>query len=220
MFGNYRELPPGFIVRPIRNSDIFDVIKFHLIESFLRNNELHTQNERIKSLKRLPVILGLTFIGIWSITSDFYFALYTTVSIIIIVILVVLGTTYFVWKKNVNSGESLVIFHQQKICAVIAASNYNNYSYIDSLFVSSLYRRRGLGTYLINRIKPNLDYPIYLLCFAEPYLVEFYINLGFLSIEDNELPRRIREYLDNFNQVKSDEAATFIPMVLEENLEA
>lgn len=217
MFGNYRELPPGYIVRRIRNSDIFDVIKFHLIESFLRNNELHTQNERIKSLKRLPVILGLTFIGIWSITSDFYFALYTTVSIIIIVILVVLGTTYFVWKKNVNSGESLVIFHQQKICAVIAASNYNNYSYIDSLFVSSLYRRRGLGTYLFYRTSQNLNYPIYLLCLPEPYLVEFYSNLGFVAIEDNELPRKIREYLRDLNQVNPDVASQFIPMVLENN---
>ncbi|MDY6900131.1 MAG: GNAT family N-acetyltransferase [Cyanobacteriota bacterium] len=217
MFGNYQELSPGFIIRRIRNSDIFDVIKFYFIEWFLRDNELHTRDKTIKEIKKIPVIFGLQFIGIWSITGDLYFAFDTTLFLLIFIILIVLGTIYYVWNKNVNSGKCLVIFHQNKICAVIAASSYNHYSYIDSLFISSLYRRRGLGTYLINRTKQNLDYPIYLLCFPEPYLVEFYSNLGFISIEDNELPRRIREYLDNFNQVKSDEAAPFIPMILEEN---
>ena len=218
MFGNYQELPPCFIIRRIRHSDIFDVMKFYFIESFLRNDELHTRDKTIKEIKKIPVILALQFIGIWIITGDFYFAFYSTVSLVILLILIVLGTIYYVWDKNINSGQCLVIFHQNKICAVIIASSYNNYSYIDSLFISDLYRRRGLGTYLINRIKQNLDYPIYLLCFPEPYLVEFYSNLGFLSIEDNELPRRIREYLDNFNQVKSGEAASWIPMILQENL--
>lgn len=220
MFGNYRELPPGYIVRPIRNSDIFEIVQFYFVELLLRNNELHTQNEAIKNIKRLPVIFSLQFIGIWSMTSDFYSAFYTTLSLLIFIILIVLVAIYFEWNKNVNSGKCLVIFHQNKIRAVIAASNDNNYSYIESLLVSSPYRRRGLGTYLFYRISQSLDYPIYLLCLPEPYLVEFYSNLGFVAIEDNELPRKIREYLDNFNQVRSAEAAPLIPMILEENLEA
>ncbi|BAY81735.1 hypothetical protein NIES267_12120 [Calothrix parasitica NIES-267] len=212
MFGNNQELPPGYIVRLVRNSDIFDIIKFYFIEYVLTNNELDTRNKTIKKIKNIPLIFGLQFIAIWSITSDFYFAFYATLSLLILIILIVIGTIYYAWNKNINSGTCFIIFHQNKICGDIAASNYNNYSYIDSLFISNLYRRRGLGTYLINRIKQSLDYPIYLLCFPEPYLVEFYSNLGFISIEDNELPRRIREYLVGTHG--------FIPMVLEENLEA
>ena len=91
MFGNNQELPPGFIVRRIRHSDIFDVMKFHFIESFSENNELHTRDtiiKEIKEIKKIPVVLGLQLIGIWIITGDFYFAFYTTVSLVILLILI------------------------------------------------------------------------------------------------------------------------------------
>ena len=54
-----------------------------------------------------------------------------------------------------------------------------------------MYRRRGLGRYLINRIKQNSNYPIYIICCPESYLFEICNSLGFVVIEENELPRRI-----------------------------
>ena len=65
---------------------------------------------------------------------------------------------------------------------------------------------------MINRIRQNLNYPIYVLCFPEPDLVEFYSSNGFVAIEENELPRRI---------IKSkgvQSISPLIPMMLEENL--
>ena len=216
MFGNYQELPPDFIIRRIRHSDIFDVMKFIYDSSnSTQNNQPSIQTDYLIGS---TVAFGLLFIIFSFITGSFFNALSYLIPCTIACIIITLIIIYFKCVNIINSGECFAVYNQNKICGIIAASNYDNYAYIEELIVSNLYRRRGLGTYLINRIKQNLDYPIYLLCFPEPYLVEFYSSNGFVAIEDNELPKRIREYLDNFNQVKSNEAAPFIPMILEENL--
>jgi len=210
MFGNYQELPPGYIVRPIRNSDISDVLKFGDNEPLLEYREPWTPSLSIIFIIALFILLLLlSFISGYFIAGLFYI-----VSTIIFLILIIYAANYFFWINNINSGECLAIYHQNQIRAVIAAFNFNSGSYIKYLIVSNAYRRRGLGSCLINRIRQNLNYPIYVLCFPEPRLVEFYSSNGFVAIEENQLPRRIIKSLG----VQS--ISPLIPMILEENLEA
>lgn len=210
MFGNYRELPPGYIVRRIRNSDIFGVIKFGDNEPLLQLEESWTLSQFILIIISLSVL----FIVLSLIVGSFIAILFYTVLTIIFLILIIYAANYLFWKNNINSGECFAIYHQNHIRAVIAGFNFDSGSYIKYLLVSNAYRRRGLGRCLINRIRQNLNYPIYVVCFPEPYLVEFYSNLGFVAIEENELPRRISKSLG------MQTISPLIPMVLEENLEA
>ena len=70
----------------------------------------------------------------------------------------------------IKDKECLVICKQKKVCAVLVASNYRNYSYIKRLFVGSPYRRKGLAKYLMQKALNNLNYPIYLLSIPKLYL--------------------------------------------------
>ena len=212
MFGNNQELPPGFIVRRVRNSDISDVLKFLQNEC---STQRHESSKQIISLIMILIALVLRLIFLWLINGSFIIGfIYTLLALIIIVLATFTLTVispYFYWSHMIESGECLLIIHQYKIRAVIATLNFNNYSYIRLLFVSHSYRRRGLGTYLINRIRDNRNYPIYLCCLPDPDLVEFYSSNGFVAIEENELPRRI---------IKSkgvQSISPLIPMMLEEN---
>ena len=208
MFGNYQELPPDFIIRRIRNSDISDVIEFNDNKAFLQPEESSTPSLSILfiiAFSVLSIVLSL-------IAGSFMAGLFYAVSTIIVIILMVYAANYFYWTNNINSGECFAIYHRNQIRAVIATLNFDSGSYIKYLLVSNAYRRRGLGSYLINRIKQNLNYPIYIVCCPESYLVEFYSSNGFVAIEENELPRRI---------IKSkgvQSISPLIPMMLEENL--
>lgn len=210
MFGNYRELPPGYIVRRIRNSDISDVIKFVQNECSIQQDKSPTQ---IISLRITLIALGLILIFLLFINGSFiitfFYILLAIVIIFLIAFPILLIVPYFHWSHMIQSGGCLLIRHQNKMRAVIATSNFNNYSYIRFLLVSHSYRRRGLGTHLINRVRQNLNYPIYLFCSPEPDLVEFYSSNGFIAIQKNQLPRRIRQDIKNTSEM--------IPMMLEEN---
>ncbi|BAY81734.1 GCN5-related N-acetyltransferase [Calothrix parasitica NIES-267] len=204
MFGNNRELPPGFIVRRVRNSDISDIIKFGDNGALLESEELRTLNPFI-------LIIILLFIVLSFIVGSFIASLFYILLTITFFILIIYGANYLYWLNNINSGECFAIYHHNQICAIIAAFSFDSGSYIKCLLVKNAYRRRGLGSCLINRIRQNLNYPIYVLCFPEPDLVEFYSSNGFVAIEENELPRRI---------IKSkgvQSISPLIPMMLEEN---
>ena len=210
MFGNNRELPPGFIVRRASNSDISDILKFLQNEFSIQRNESPTQ---IVSLIITLIALGLILLYLLFINgflvTGFFHILFAVIIMFLIIFSIFSILPYFHWNHMIESGECLLIIHQNNIRAVIATSNFNNYSYIRFLLVSHSYRRRGLGTYLINTVRQNLNYPIYLFCLPEPYLVEFYSSNGFFAIEKNQIPRKIRQDLKNTSEV--------IPMILEEN---
>ena len=214
MFGNNRELPPGFIVRRVRNSDISDVIKFSDNNSILQPSEESGTPSLfvlcIIAIALFLLLIVLSFISGSFITNLFYIVL-TSVSLFLIIYR---SADYLYWKNNINSGECFAIYHQNQIRVVISGFNFDSGSYIKYFVFNNAYRRIDLGTYLINIIRQNLNYPIYILCWPEPYLVEFYSNLGFVAIEEDELPRRISKSLG----IQS--ISPIIPMMLEENLEA
>ena len=180
MFGNNQELPPRFIVRRIRNSDIIDVIEFGDNESSLEYKKSQTISQSIFTDIPLSVLL----IVLSLIVGSFITALFYTVITIIVISLMMYTVNYFYWINNINSGECLAIYHRNQIRAVIATFNFDGGSYIKYLLVSNAYRRRGLGSGLISRIKQNLSYPIYVVCCPESCLVEFYSSLGFVAIEE------------------------------------
>ena len=152
---------------------------------------------------------------LWDITGSLIFALYRILSLLLLtaipIILIGLIVIFFQLYDYIQSDECLVIYHQNKMRAFVAASDYSNYSYIRYLIVSNVYRERGLGSYLIHNVNQNLNYPIYLMSFPQSYLLDFYRNLGFVQIHRNQLPRRIRQYFNDSSQL--------IPMMLENNLE-
>lgn len=207
MFGNHQELPPDYIVRRVRNSDIFSVIKFDNNGELLESEESSTLSPFIVIIIALSVLL----IVLSLISGSFVAGLFYTLITIISLILIIYGTNYLYWLNNTNSGECFAIYHHNQIRAVIAAFNFDSGSYIKHLLVSNAYRRRGLDSCLINRIRQNLNYPIYVLCFPEPEFVEFYSSNGFVAIDENELPQRI---------IKSkglQSISPLIPMMLEDN---
>lgn len=214
MFGNNRELPPGFITRRIRNSDISDVLKF-------LQNEYSTQRDysskQVISLIIILIALALRLIYLWLINGSsiiIFFYIFLALFIPFLILCPIIWVMrYFHWSDMIQSGKCLLMRHQNEIRAVIITSKFNNYSYIGLLIVSNSYRRRGLGTYLISRVKQNLNYPIYLFCLPEPGLVEFYNSNGFVAIEENQLPRRISKTIGKTT------ISPLIPMILEENLE-
>lgn len=210
MFGNYQELPPDFIIRRIRNSDIFDVIEFGDDETLLKSRE----SETITPFILIIIALFVLLIVLSLIAGSFIAGLFYTVITTIVTILMMYAANYFYWINNVNSGKCFAIYHRNKIRTVIATFNFDSGSYIKYLLVSNTYRRRGLGRYLINRIKQNSNYPIYIICCPESYLFELCSSLGFVAIEENELPRRISK---SFGMQT---LSPLIPMMLEENLEA
>ena len=212
MFGNYQELPPDFIVRRVRNSDISDVLKFLQNEC---STQRHESSKQIISLIMILIALVLRLIYLWLINGSsiiIFFHIFLRFFIPFLILCPIIWVMrYFHWSHIIQSGKCLLIRHQNKIRAFIATSNINNYSYIGLLIVSHSYRRRGLGTYLINRAKQNLNYPIYLFCLPEPGLVEFYNSNGFIVIEENQLPRRISK------STGKQTMSPLIPMMLEEN---
>ena len=207
MFGNYQELPPDFIIRRIRNSDISDVNEFNDNEAFLQPEESSTPSLSILfiiAFSVLSIVLSL-------IAGSFIAGLFYAVLTMVVLILIIYALNYFDWANNINSGECFAIYHRNQIRAVIATLNFDSGSYIKYLLVSNAYRRRGLGSGLISRIKQNLSYPIYVVCCPESCLVEFYSSLGFVAIEENELPKRISKSFG----VQS--ISPLIPMMLEDN---
>lgn len=192
MSANHKQLPQGYAIRIPRHSDILRIICFYV-------NEI-PQGQTIKQIiVSFFLFTAISFILLFLYTNSYLIA---NISILFSIVLSFISyiPLYLYWNKAITNKDCLVIYHKNQLCAIVVATSSNNYSYIKEIFVASLYRRKGLATYLMQKALENLSYPIYLLSIPKKHLIEFYNSLGFVLIDNNKLPTKIQRDLNLFNK--------------------
>ncbi|BAY81421.1 hypothetical protein NIES267_08970 [Calothrix parasitica NIES-267] len=186
------KLPLGYTIRVAHHSDISRILCFY------------TQEIYKKRTTRLTIIYFFLLTTIPYVLLVLYTRSYLTASISILFSAVLNSISYILiysyWNKAITNRDCLIIFNKSKICAIMVATSYNNYSYIKEVFVASCYRRKGLATYLMQTALDKLNYPIYLLSISKKHLFDFYKSLGFIFADSNKLPAEIKSDLDMYNQ--------------------
>ena len=186
------KLPLGYSIRIACYSDISKIL-------YLYTQEMYKQRTT-----RLMMIYYFLLTTIPLVLLFLYTRSYLTASISIflsaILILISYILIYLYWNKAITNRDCLIIFNKSKICAIMVATSYNDYSYIKEVFVASYYRRKGLASYLMQLALEKLNYPIYLLSIPKKYLFNFYQSLGFVFADSNKLPAEIKSDLNMYNQ--------------------
>ncbi len=201
MSTNNKKLPRDYSVRVACNSDIWKIFAFYFNEFF----------QSTKGILTFTAIIALPLISTFfaAIINSFYLIFFVAaLSYIVSVTSTCFIVIYCVWTRILKSKECLVIYDRKKICAVLVAFNYSNYSYIKILFVGSRYRRKGLAKCLMQSALNHFKYPIYLLSTPKMHLFDLYTSLGFVFIKENQLPKELKKHLSRFVKL--------FPMIIEE----
>lgn len=97
--------------------------------------------------------------------------------------------------------RSWVATYDQKFVAYAETTYRSTYSVLHSLFVADAYQRRGIGTALIKHLVRHSTGPLYVLICPnfmggdDPR--QFYVQLGFQSIRESEIPHEVADHLRN-----------------------
>jgi hypothetical protein len=93
-------------------------------------------------------------------------------------------------KKGKNRLKGLFILKNKQVIAFVFFSDKNNYYFLNSLRVKINYRKKGLGSYLVNQVVQEAIRPIYLIPTSESF--KFYTTLGFAPVSEGELPEELK----------------------------
>jgi GNAT superfamily N-acetyltransferase len=93
-------------------------------------------------------------------------------------------------KKGKNRLNGLFILKNKQVIAFVFFSDKNNYYFLNSLRVKKNYRKKGLGSYLVNQVIQEAIRPIYLIPTSESF--KFYTTLGFAPVSEGELPEELK----------------------------
>lgn len=93
--------------------------------------------------------------------------------------------------------DTLIILSRRKKCqAFIQFTRYDDYTFVNYLYVRKSQRKRGYGKRLLNMIKADV---IQLYCQPENKTAQnFYANLGFKKMPESEFPNLERLELRRF----------------------
>jgi amino-acid N-acetyltransferase len=83
----------------------------------------------------------------------------------------------------IECEEHLVAFGQLR--------NFRLAQELGGLFVASVWRNRGLGTFLMQHLIAQATQPLYLKC-LKPQLVKFYTKRGFVPVDFQNLPPSLK----------------------------
>lgn len=176
-------LPPGCVLRKANYSDTLNLTQKHL-----KNLGEMSSIFLVVLLDIFPGILGLLFAFLLQDLSLFFFS-------VLMLIASPISSLILTWLiLSMSSSRYWVIECNGCLVAYTKFTISKEYSSVDSLFVESAWRKKGLASCLIKRViqeapKPTYLKPIYLIC--EKDLVRFYARFGFVSIPGKELPKSL-----------------------------
>ena len=98
--------------------------------------------------------------------------------------------------EDAKPKQFLVAEDGNRIIGCVRIKNVGGYSLAASLAVLPNYRKKGIGTTLIEKImKEDIKKPVYL--FSNKKNEEFYKKFGFEIVETEDLPEAIKEEYDD-----------------------
>jgi amino-acid N-acetyltransferase len=92
---------------------------------------------------------------------------------------------------QLNWSQFWVIECHQKIVACGQLRSFKTAQELGSLVVSSAWRDRGLGSYLVKHLIAQATQPLYLECVGSR-LAEYYTRFGFIPVSWQELPQSLK----------------------------
>ncbi len=93
-------------------------------------------------------------------------------------------------KTKANRLKALFVLKNRYIVGFIFFYETNTYSFVSSLRVKINYRKKGLGSYLVNQAIQEAIRPIFLIPTSESF--KFYTNLGFEPVSIHQLPKELK----------------------------
>ena len=99
------------------------------------------------------------------------------------ILILILLNLYVAEVHRKFEGKSRIIYiveYDNIICGSVSYLVFNRVAYIASILVDINYRRRGIGSYMIQYCIDTIETPIYLQCCHE--LKTFYERLGFFRV--------------------------------------
>ncbi|NJO41753.1 MAG: GNAT family N-acetyltransferase [Cyanobacteria bacterium CRU_2_1] len=178
-------LPTGYVLRPAIAADRWQVQR--LLRNFDRevNPDLFWQTHIVQY-----VIFGFGMaIGIHLIFTVGIQVLLGVAGLTGIIVTIILLKTALSkeWRKF------WVIEYRGRLIACAKLCQYRNYSLLYNVLVAAEWRKRGLGSALVNRLGQEATKPLYLAC--HPDKLRFYTRLGFVEVSPQKLSSPIRHEL-------------------------
>lgn len=102
-----------------------------------------------------------------------------------------------VFYGDINFDDTFILFSRRNKCqAFIQFTRYDEYTFVNFLYVKKSQRKRGYGKRLLNMVKADV---IQLTCQPENKNAQnFYANLGFKKMPESEYPDLDRLELRRF----------------------
>jgi N-acetylglutamate synthase-like GNAT family acetyltransferase len=160
-------LPPGFVIRPVNNSDTWKLKS--LLWNWRENDSV------LSSLNSTWTFIAVVFI------------LLLIANIILFALLLII---YFLYEFSIKNYSGFwTVEYQKKLVACAELRKRRGCSVIFNLFVKQEYRHQKLGSCLIEHLIHEGKKPIYLSCISD--LIPFYNNFGFIAISPEQVPREL-----------------------------
>jgi GNAT superfamily N-acetyltransferase len=155
----------------------------------------HTiQKTAITCIIAIVIIIAISFFGISYIT-DGYFILIVFTPILLLLFVAVfynLGRLMHFFPMQPKGITSWVAIYRGKFIGWADVNKQIDYSILENVSVHHKYRRRKVGSLLIQTLRQDSIEPLYVQ--SAPQAVKFYQSLGFIHIDRKELPSFMKKY--------------------------
>jgi N-acetylglutamate synthase-like GNAT family acetyltransferase len=170
-------LSRGFLLRPARAADKWR------IQRLLRNFD----QESTPRSTRSSLLMRYTFTGLLVV-----FGIHLVMSVgmqLLFYLLGIIGTSLLAQALSIVLSTDWIKFwvieYDGKLVACAKLCRYDTHSVLYNVLVSPKWRRRGIGSFLVEHLADAANKPLYLACY--PDKLSFYRRLGFVQVKRRDL---------------------------------